>query len=465
MRHLLLYEAFKAKGISKTLKYLSDNDIDTELFLNDLKKFMTDYDIPISEITDDDIHYMNKKKALKIKKPDDYEIMNPNGVYTIKFWFSVSDGYLGCSLIGDESKFSNELFLKIDGVDGRLVKLDYDGVEYLKTGDIIYARFDTPSSPMIRAVIFKEGRNAYAIQDKHDGASPNYSDDWLRFGRYSWIIGSSDTFDLHLLEKNKEDEIILSRSIPDKGVIEDSDFSLVIYLDELVEYESVKDIRVSRTDAKSGALALMSPDEIKKANYERYMMEILKEMGFEKDSKFDDLKNLQKIAQKVVVGDWAFFSIWSNEPGISYIKNFSNNIRYKEINRIIGIYNNISKDYLNIKKRFIGSNQRVKNLANKDSKNIFNIYYDLSIKLNNKIKNSNLETLEDLILIHYKLDSLRSFLKSDVSISKGMVKLLDNFYYNDSDVDYGIELLNSEDDLEKDEKAYKLIDRFIEKLF
>lgn len=473
MRHLLLYEAFKAKGISKTLKYLSDNDIAKENFLEDLKHLLNNYDLPISDIDDNDIHYMSKKKAEVVKLPDDYEIMNPYGVYTVKFWFSVSEGYLGSSVLKGDLKGD----LKNDEIDElkkeypeitNYVKINSRNLKNLKEGDKIVARFRYSDNPYTKGTIFVEDGEFYAVTNNtsYDGGRP-YSNKWKKYGEFTWRIGStrgvgSDTYDIKLI--STKDEVILN-SYKEGDIIKSADFCLVIYLDELVNHTPVIDKRVDRKEKRSGALALMSQDEIKKANYERYMMEILKGMGFEKDSKFDDLKNLQKIAQKVVVGDWALFSIWSNEPGISYIKNFSNKIRYKEINRIIHTYEDISKDYLNIKKRFIGSNQRVKNLANKDSKNIFNIYYDLSIKLNNKIKNSNLETLEDLILIHYKLDSLRSFLKSDVSISNGMVKLLDNFYYNDSDVDYGIELLNNEDDLEKDEKAYKLIDRFIEKLF
>ena len=474
MKHLLLYEAFKSKGISKTLKYLSDENIDKTSFLNDLKMFMDNYDIPISDITDENIHYMNRRKAKDVKKPDGYEIMNPYRVYTLKFWFSVSDGYLGSTVISDERpNLMNSLSekdisrLEKEGLKGSFIKLRNEDLKELKTGDIIVARFG--GSIITKATIFIEGNRIYAIQNIYSGALP-YSSSWMKYGNYSWSIGrvgriGNDTRDLHLFkEEVSKDEFILTRWSNSLDILKDSDFCLVIYLDELAGYESVSDIRSIRKDSKSGALALMSPDEIKVANYERYMIGILKSMGFEKDSNFEDLKNLQKITEKVIVGDWALFSILLDEPGLGNILNFSNVIKGGDINKLIDVYKYIISSNKTCKRRYNESSKRVNRLVNEQSKEIIKMYYDLSSKINKKVKKYNLETLGDLLLIYYKLNSLQRFLRSDIEISRGLYRILYNFSYNDGDINTGVEMLNNSDG-ELDKKTHASIDRFIEKLF
>jgi len=69
MRHLLIYEAFKSKTISAITKFLSKNmkkdDIDS--FLSEMVKIGNSYDLTISEVSDEDISYLNYKKAIEIK--------------------------------------------------------------------------------------------------------------------------------------------------------------------------------------------------------------------------------------------------------------------------------------------------------------------------------------------------------------------------------------------------------------
>jgi len=102
MRHLLIYEAFKSKTISAITKFLSKNmkkdDIDS--FLSEMVKIGNSYDLTISEVSDEDISYLNYKKAIEIKKPEDWK-GTEGEVYAIKFWFSLEDGYLGKTAIGN----------------------------------------------------------------------------------------------------------------------------------------------------------------------------------------------------------------------------------------------------------------------------------------------------------------------------------------------------------------------------
>ena len=497
MKHLLLYEAFKSKGISKTLKFLSGKGISKDDFLNELKKILEIYKFPISEFTDDDVHYMNSLKAKNIEIPDGYEIMNPWGIYALKFWFSLDEGYLTKSGMGyDLSKsLEHENITKIKEEfgykKGTLTSVTVNNLKKLKTGDIVFGYFDDTRRDykFSKATIFKEDGRIYAIQNVSSGSSPR-SSDWKSFGEYSWILSSmEDVIALHLWVDGEHDLKIETRkkSTDDLNIkrngylgskndeIKKSDFALVIYLDNLIKYDSIEDIRSERTESRSGATALMSDEEIKKINYNKYMTSLLTKKGIHKDSKYDDLKNLQNIISKFLLGEWVLITLYKRVPDYkNKIVNFYQNIESlikgedKEyyLNKLIKNYKNSLEDCDLYKRRFLKSEGMVRDLGNQDTISIFEEFLKLSRYLIDKISSTKIDTIDDLVILLYKLKSIHEYMSDDrIEFQGGLYGILSNFHYADSDVDYSVRKYNKVSESEHNENLRRidLIKKFIDK--
>ncbi len=505
MKHLLLYEAFKSKGISKTLKFLSEKGVGKDDFLNELKKILEIYKFPISEFTDDDIHYMNSSKAKNIKIPDGYDIMNPWGVYALKFWFSLEEGFLIKSGIGYDLSKSldheniNKIKEEFGFKKGTLTPVTVSNLKKLKTGDIVFGYFDDTRRDykFSKATIFKEDGRIYAIQNVSDGSSPRISDDWKSFGEYSWALSSmnDDTVALHLwvdgdhdlkidggveytddLSVNRNGKLVSSV----ESYIKKSDFALVIYLDNLIKYDSIEDIRSERTESRSGATALMSNEEIKKINYDKYMASLLVKKGIHKDSKYDDLKNLQNIVSNFLLGEWVLITLYKRVPDYrrpdyrSKIVNFYQNIELlikeedKEyyLNKLIKNYKNSLEDCDLYKRRFLKSEGMVRDLGNQDTIFIFEKFLKLSRYLRDKISSTKIDTIDDLVILLYKFNSISEYMNDDrIEFQGGLYGILSNFHYADSDVDYSVRKYNKVSESEHNENLRRidLIKKFIDK--
>jgi hypothetical protein len=103
MKYLMLFEAFESDVISRITKFIKSkvDDGNVRTFLDDLKSINKYIDIPIDKITNNDVEYLSAKKALKIDKKDKVSTEDPSNIYCLKFWFSLKDGYVGFSGVGD----------------------------------------------------------------------------------------------------------------------------------------------------------------------------------------------------------------------------------------------------------------------------------------------------------------------------------------------------------------------------
>jgi len=191
MKYLKLYEAFESTALSKAIKYLS-NKVDKDSvnrFRSRLLKLQEQLDIPISKISDKDIKYLNRNQALKLRSDKDSE--NPRGIYCLKFWFSLNEGYIGFTSTGNQvykfeerkrrgsygEKYSDE---EVDYIKNNLgiktgnltpVK-NYD--TDLKHGSFVIGVFSDDGEDLSRlglAKIWRDGDYAYAIQNVASGGS------------------------------------------------------------------------------------------------------------------------------------------------------------------------------------------------------------------------------------------------------------------------------------------------------
>ena len=101
MKYIKLYEAFESEAITNTIKFLTKKigQKNTDSFFDDIKRLMTQYDIPISRIKENDLEYIRVSKAIKIKNNE--PVNNNWNIYCIKYWFSVEKGFLGKTCTGN----------------------------------------------------------------------------------------------------------------------------------------------------------------------------------------------------------------------------------------------------------------------------------------------------------------------------------------------------------------------------
>jgi len=302
MKYLKLYEAFKSKGISSTLKFLKDKvgTKSSDSFISTLRDFMTNVDYPIDQISDENIKYLNAKKALLLK--NDKDVTNSKGIWVLKFWFSLQDGFLGTTATGNQRRDRNQSYSTNHGFRDtqKFNESDMDHIKEnitttgeiwpvtnyyeLKTGDTVIGQFDSSSRRSITlAKIYVDkldNNRTYAIQNVSQGSTPDGSAwrNYTQYGDLSWWLFDNDEMgddhrklhfwrpsdqEIHYIEppvKNEDEDqpeeekdpfewnLPLSNrysfsnwgrgSSMTTSVLEKADFALVLYFDDLINPES-----------------------------------------------------------------------------------------------------------------------------------------------------------------------------------------------------------------------------------
>lgn len=510
LKYLMVYEAFQSDAISKILKHIGSKikSSDSQRFLDVLREIvMNVYGFQIDKISDSDVRYMSAKQAKKITTQG--EISNPYGIYALKFWFSIDDGYLGFTGVGDNKMKSSPNSFTTDELDyikdsldiktGKLVPvLDY---RPLKTGDKVLGYFSDHERKQYLALgtIWREGDQLWVIQDVNDGGHPGGSD-WRTYGRYSWNIGevnypADDHSKLHSYIDSK-DELTLSQSevgdllVDSNGELtrrsssysgtysdmERADFAIVLYIDGLLKDDgTVYDVRKLRDESRKGATALMTPDQIKKINFQNYMNKIISLYGITLDLKEEDLKNLQNLIKSIFCDKNIFFSLYLDQPSLDRVETIMSRIESiiknddKEYSfaRLGDTFRTYREDAVNSNRRFNGSKERVKRHANENVMNAFNRLYELSSKINDYLSKQTVNNIDDLEVLKYKLEFLRKIIKSNrLNFTNGFDNALCNFHYNDGDVDRGVETCNDRnEDMSINLKKIEHIEKFVDQTF
>lgn len=386
----MLFEAFEANALSKMMAFLAKktDSNSKERFRDKLKTLITQLDIPIDKIKDNDIKYLNKNQAFKLKSEKDSD-----SIYCLKFWFSMDEGYLGftgtSNLTMDfneyisgrrrgNSDYKNSPFAnrELDYIKNRLdiktgslepVK-DYENLQH---GQLVIGIFSDDEDSLERlgvAKIWRDENQLYAIQDVTSGGSPDNDINgvsWRDWGyRSSWSLDSvyspgSDHCKLHIYtpsneplhlvgDKKEVEEVKVENpfdynlpvnrhysltewgdttwSIDGYKSVEKADFAIVLMVDDIIKSVETKvgDVRKSREESKEGATSLMSDSEIKEANIKRYLLGLISKMGITLDT--SNLQNLQKLVIKAVCDEFAFISIYKERPDFDNLNQIIKNI-------------------------------------------------------------------------------------------------------------------------------------------
>jgi len=361
---------------------------------------------------------------------------------------------------------------------------DYSDLQH---GDVVIGLFGDgfSLSRVGKAKIFKDGNRLYAIQDVADGGTPDYNDhdmehlgNWRDWGSRSWSLGyvhspsgdhkylykyTEDDTPLYINDYNQENaeqnHYLYNLPIDSHGTlmdwsrykgdnisiynknwkdIEDADFCIIIYLDNMLKSEFKKTTTKSeeRKELRKGAISLMTEKELRNANIERYMKKILAKMGISPEKV--DIKNLQKYISTNIIGDYSYFSINKNRPILNDTKGFS--LRILELFKMIKdgdsgkveiehFYNDrIVKPYIenNLKsskykqsydngyRKYINAISEIKDEKNrKDFKEYLETCKDIGVYINRYVSSQEINSIDDYIFLCSKIISIQSVMWDD----------------------------------------------------
>ena len=566
MRYLKLYEAFSSNTLSKLYKHLKKKNASNKSlnqFKEDMEVIAKSFDIPMDKISDEDVSYLSRRKALPLKS----DAKNNSGIWAIKFWFDKDGEYIGTSGTGNakfptsfstksgsyhSKPYSKEQWDKIRKSitygfpkTGYLIPVLHDEYDQLKTGDDVIACLCDPEEyddytesrvdRLICGKIFLDGNGqVYFIHDNDiaDGSSPNNSPEGeypdIEWGEYTWSISNRngdvgvDHFNLHKViksdtpisyysEKNDNEEevgknpfefnlsleeiednkLALSSwtgNIDEKNKIEkEADFAVILYVDGILSrgLKSKSATSEERKEARKGALALMSDEDFKSANIEKYLNQAISKIGLTPES--TELKSLEKVVSTImcsgVVDSYALLSMVDREfrliDNFAYqIKRLISTFTIENAGMLKFIYNEFLNEYKILKRRSSNS-YKCKKVAmdmlkeKAELKLLYDSIMRISSKISKGIISKEITRGEDLKKIFFKLDSIEEAMRDDeFRISGELRDFVDSIRYAATDTSTTERKINTmmedyyiKNTLDKDLKNLKEIESYIEDIF
>jgi len=463
MKYLMLFEAFEANALSKMMAFLTKktDSNSKERFRDKLKTLITRLDIPIDKIKDNDIKYLNRAQALKLRSERESD-----SIFCLKFWFSIDEGYLGFTGTGNLTMDFNEY---ISGTRKRSssdknspfttrelnhIKNDLDiniktgslepvkNYENLQHGQLVMGIFsdDEDLDRLGIAKIWRDENNLFAIQNVTSGGEPGSQIDgvsWREWGyRYSWSLDSvyspgSDHCKLHIytpsdkpihvVGNKKEVEEVEVKSLFDFNLpvdryysltewgdtswsidsyksVEKSDFAIVLMIDDVVKSVGTKVSNVRKSREESKEGATsLMSDHQIK---EANIKRYLMGLVSKMGIALDtsNLQNLQKMVIKSTCDEFAFISIYKERPDFDTLNQIS-----KDIYNMMDVKSESDKKYY--LERAISYYQSLNSISNDYKKN-----YVESLKV---IKNFDNEQVKEFFDIAIKMgNKIKKYLLS-----------------------------------------------------
>lgn len=398
----------------------------------------------------------------------------------IKFWFNQDGTHVaitGCDGISRDSKKMNKSFSRnID--DYNIVKIIKTGKETdaLETGDIVAAPI---YGKTVVGICFRQNNDLFLLQDYYNGGVPT-DKVWRDFGtKFSYAFGRTALSGRLLAPKNENgikgtspydintgvviyDNKIKQMPIDVRDKLKDANFALILDIDKIKndKFNKKSNKVKSRIELKSGSVLdkNMSDDNIRKRNIEKYIVELSKRINLT-----TDISNLKKITLKLLGFRNALFLLdFQDINTTSRLANLSNDY-YKLIStendnekkvvlKLLSDY--IEKSLIAYNKISVETTNKLNEIENiiaekRDVKalELYKLCKKLSFSIQEMIKRSNLECIEDFDILIIKLSNIRLFLRSDKykldkvelyfidyikrSEARGVVALMNNNYtYN-----------------------------------
>lgn len=368
----------------------------------------------------------------------------------IKFWFDKDGNFITTSVVDGIIRKSDYASSNISQYisDYEIVGPVTRSSDFLKYPSGTPIQITIDGKEMI-AILYNKNNESYIIQNTSDGSAPSGSD-WKKYGNFSWAVSHGDYRGTPIVLKSKnetqKDEMYVDpydwnasiridrrnmSVVKDSGLkrkLEKAHFAIVLDFMELKGsmYKKKSLIKSEREESRTGASKLISDEEVKRLNFERYISK-LAELKFEKKEDLLEIKNLKNLVMRLLGSNNLGFYILSDDFNLRSLYERLHQLITKaelghdeEFNIKLREINNLVKSKLeNISTKNNIINQQVrqcnKEFSSDENKSIFinqlrEIAWNKIIELNqtifNKVKNFELNNLEDLEILIEKLNSI-----------------------------------------------------------
>jgi hypothetical protein len=404
----------------------------------------------------------------------------------IKFWFDKDGNYV--NMTGTDGKIRTQRTDKETYFDGdtnwsedpndyvKLRNLTRDELVNLPTGAYVLGNFDRG---VIVARTYKsssEPRKIYIIQNNQDGSEPN-DNLWQRFGRFSWVVtqtGNEMSGNATLLIpklkyediKRNDDQtevnpydwnnflnvrhLRLDSDTDVKERIKDAHFAIVLDWLELKKstFKPKEETSLQRASQRRGAIALKSDEEIKKANLNRYIEQITKNLEVK-----SDFGNMRTIISRFFGYEMAGWFILKGrkfdefENFLNHLFRFLKNGNEQHYNYCIRYYKDSMQSNIGyiseLKKTLDSVRNQSKTFQDGRLSECYQKLEELADLVKTNVNQFKIETYEDLETFYQSIKSVRELMYSDRYKLRNVYRALENirvgeprtFYYYFEDID------------------------------
>lgn len=403
----------------------------------------------------------------------------------IKFWFDKDGNYV--NMTGTDGKIRAQRADKETYFDGdtnwsqdpndyvKLRNLTRDELINLPTGAYVLGNFDR--GPIVaRTYKSTESSKIYIIQNNQDGSEPN-DNLWKRFGRFSWVVsqagnemsgnatllipklkyedikGNDDQTEVNPYDWNNflnMRHLRLDSSADVKELIKDAHFAIVLDWLELKKstFKPKEETSLQRASQRRGAVALKSDEEIKKANLNRYIEQITKNLEVK-----SDFGNMRTIISRFFGYEMAGWFILKGrkfdefENFLNHLFKFLKNGSEHHYNYCIRYYKDSMQSNIGyiseLKKTLDSVRNQSKTFQDGRLSECYQKLEELADLVKTNVNQFKIETYEDLETFYQSIKSVRELMYSDRYKLRNVYRALENirvgeprtFYYYFEDID------------------------------
>lgn len=427
----------------------------------------------------------------------------------IKFWFDQSGKFISVTscdgIVRDTSKQKDTFSRNLDDYD---VVKDLSDKDFLllNTGDMIsVTSLSYGSKKPIVCYIWRFQHYVFFLQDVANGNNPSHvgdpNPDWRKVGaKYSYSASPNNLRNAKLLnpKQNIKDpnskEIspydlnagisirsngVKSISINVREALKDADFAIVLDFLKLKtsDFGRMSKKTSIRKELKTGSRIdpNMSDDNIRKRNIEKYITEISKQLDISRD-----ITNCKKLILRILGHRNALFMIANQNMSVindliilcdtyydlmNATKDDVKKSKAKDLKSLVEQYfkrsSRVSNEMTNNLKAIEGSLADAKNAKGLE---LYKLSNRLSLAIEDMIKRSTIECIEDFEIVIQKLVSIRNIIRN----AKYKLNRVDPYYFDyvrRNNVpetvrlmtkDYAFQIIGYEDGIKR---VIKLIDR------
>ena len=266
----------------------------------------------------------------------------------IKFWFDSEGKFITTTAVDGvyrETSAANTSAFSQNIADYEVVKrIPKSRINELETGDIIALDLVNNGGwrnelyPQVVSYVVKgdtwSGMKYFALQNTagYYNNHPRNTNGWNQIASRFWQMSQSRVNNINLLKPKAnaagldpygyntsfELDNFRIRPVQINASVKDANFAIILDFNKLMNFAPEKkksEIISDRTEMKSGALALISDEDIKKTNIKRYFDKIAQ--GFQLRGELDDISKFNRMAARLLGRNAIYFLNYSSSDTIS----------------------------------------------------------------------------------------------------------------------------------------------------